>query len=246
MNAIVLLLSLLMGLSFIIGLFLTAKIKSKWMTYFSTSLAFIIIIAVLATDIVPEIIELSDSYASIWLTICGEAFGIFLLVIIDIFVPHHHHEHKHNDDNKKEHKDHLYHIGMLTFISVIIHNILEGIAFYLIGKVSIKAALLMAGGIALHNIPLGIEISTFFQINKKKDIFKPIILIGSGTIGALIGLCFGDLSQTVNIIILSITCGMMLYLAFLELGVETFSERKEKGIIEGLLVGAIIFALLLL
>jgi hypothetical protein len=38
----------------------------------------------------------------------------------------------------------------------------------------------------------------------------------------------------------------MLYLAFLELGVETFNERKEKGIIEGLLVGAIIFALLLL
>lgn len=246
MNAIVLLLSILMGISFIVGLFLSAKLKNKWMTYFATALAFIIIIAVLVTDIIPEIVELSDSYPSIWLTLCGEAIGIGILVIIDLFIPHHHHEHKHNDDNKNEHKGHLYHIGLLTFISVIIHNVLEGIAFYLIAKASIKSALLMAGGIALHNIPLGIEMSSFLQINKKKDIFKPVLLTLSGTIGAFIGLCFGDLTQTVNIIILSITCGMMLYLAFIELGVETFNERKEKGIIEGLLVGAIIFALLLL
>lgn len=246
MTLIVLLLSLLMGLSFVIGLSLSKRIKGKWMTYFATSMAFVIILAVLITDIIPELIELSDNYPSIWLTVCGEAVGIFILVIIDLFVPHHHHDHKHNDDSKKEHKEHLYHIGVLTFVSVIIHNVLEGIAFYLVGKASIKAALLMAGGIALHNIPLGIEMSTFFQNSKKNIMIKQLFLITSGTIGALIALCVGDLSQTVNIIILSITCGMMLYLAFLELGVETFNERKEKGIIEGLLVGAIIFALILL
>ena len=88
--------------------------------------------------------------------------------------------------------------------------------------------------------------STFFESSKKQNILKQTLLIISGTLGALIGLCAGDLSQLVNIIVLSITCGMTLYLAFLELGVETFNERKEKGIIEGLLVGAIIFALLLL
>lgn len=246
MNAIVLMFSLLMGLSFIVGLFLSSKVKGKWMTYFATALAFIIIIAVLATDIIPEILELCDTYPSIWLCVCGQAFGIFALVVIDLFIPHHHHEHKHNDDAKKDHKEHLYHIGMLTFISVIIHNILEGIAFYLVGKASIKAALLMAGGIALHNIPLGIEMSTFFKRSKTKGFIKPILLIISGTIGAFIGLLVGDLSQTLNIIVLSITCGMMLYLGLLELGVETFNERKEKGIVEGLLVGAIIFALLLL
>jgi hypothetical protein len=39
---------------------------------------------------------------------------------------------------------------------------------------------------------------------------------------------------------------MMLYIGFMELGVETFNTRKEKGLIEGLLVGAIIFALMLI
>lgn len=246
MSIIVLLLSLLMGLSFIVGLLLSKTIKNKFMTYFATALAFIIIMAVLITDIIPELIELCNNYSSVPLAITGEAVGILILVIIDMFVPHHHHDHHHNDDNKSEHKEHLYHIGLLTFISVIIHNILEGIAFYLVGKTSIKAALLMAGGIALHNIPLGIEMSTFFEKAKKKSFIKQIMLIISGTIGAIIGLCVGDLSQNINIIILSITCGMMFYLGIFELGVETFNERKEKGIIEGILVGAIIFALILL
>lgn len=246
MSFIVLLLSLLMGISFVIGLLLSSKVKNKWMTYFATALAFVIIIAVLVTDIIPELVELCTNYSTIWLSLSGEALGVIILIIIDLFIPHHHHDHKHNDDNKKEHKEHLYHIGMLTFVSVILHNILEGIAFYLVGKTSIKAAILMAGGIALHNIPLGIEMSTFFQNSKNKDYVKPLLLVLSGTIGALIGLIVGDLNQTINIIILSITCGMMLYLALLELGAETIRERKEKGIIEGLLVGAIIFALLLL
>lgn len=245
MSLMILILSLLMGLSFIVGLLINKTIKRKWITYFATSLAFVIIISVLVTDIIPEIIESSYNYTSIWLAIIGELFGIFLLIIMDLLVPHHHHEHKHNDDNKNDHKEHLYHIGMLTFVSVIMHNVLEGIAFYLVGKASIKAALLMAGGIALHNIPLGIEISSFFGKTKKKDIIKPLLLTISGTIGAFIGLLVGDLSSTVNIIVLSITCGMMLYLGFFELGIETFNERKEKGIIEGILVGAIIFALLL-
>jgi len=245
MPLLIILLSLLMGVSFIFGELLTSLFKGKKMTYFATGLAFVIVLAVLFTDIIPEIIELSTNYFQIWMTVSGEVFGIFILVIIDMFIPHHHHEHHHNDDAKKEHKDHLYHIGVLTFISVLIHNILEGIAFYMIGKTSVKAALLMAGGIALHNIPLGIEMSYFMKNKNKTKNFKNISLVLSGTLGALIGLLLGDLGSTANLIILSITCGMMLYLGFLELGVESVNDIKEKGVIEGILVGAILFALLL-
>lgn len=246
MNFIVLVLSLLMGLSFLVGLLLKKNIKSKKMTYFATGLAFMIIIAVLFTDIIPEIRELSTNYFQICLTICGELAGIFILALMDIFVPHHHHEHSHNDESKKEHKDHLYHIGLLTFISVILHNALEGVAFFLVGKESIKAALLMAGGIALHNIPLGIEMSCFFEKSTSKNRIKYLLLVLSGTFGSMVGLLIGDLNNITNLVILSITCGMMLYIGFMELGVESFNTRKEKGLIEGLLVGAIIFALMLI
>lgn len=246
MSFVVILLSLLMGLSFVVGFIMSKKIKNKFMTYFATGLAFMVIMAVLFTDIIPELFELTSNYNQIWVAVLGEILGIFALVIMDIFVPHHHHDHKHNDESKKDHKDHLYHIGLLTFISVLIHNVLEGIAFYLVGKASLKAALLMAGGIALHNIPLGIEMSYFFKEQKDNHIKKYAALILSGTIGAIIGLLLGDLCAITNILVLSITCGMMLYIGLYELGIEAARNIKEKGVIEGILIGAIIFALILL
>ncbi len=240
-------LSLLMGLSFLIGFFLSKTIKNKFMTYFSTGLAFIILLAVLFTDIIPELYELTSNYYLLLSCICGETVGMLVLVLLDLFVPHHHHLHKHNDDAKHAHKDHLYHIGFLTYVSVIMHNILEGMAFYLVAKGSVKAGILMAGGIALHNIPLGIEIAYFFKRNKNSNnMFKYLTLILSGTLGTFIGMIVGDLSLIVNIAVLSITCGMIMYTSILELGVESFNNIKEKGVIEGLLVGAIIFALLLM
>lgn len=239
-------LSLLMGISFLVGFYLSRKVKGKKMAYFSIAMAFVIFVAVIVCDIIPEICELSTMYLHICIVICGLIIGIDALLLLDLFIPHHDHEHKHNDESKAEHKKHLYHIALLTFFSVLIHNVFEGIAYYTIAKSSVKSALAISGGIALHNIPLGIEMSYLFQDRKDKNVFKVFVLVISGTIGALIGLFIGNISLEINLIILSITCGMMLYTGLYELGIETFKDRKEKGILEGILVGAIIFALMLM
>ncbi len=239
-------LSLLMGISFLVGFYLSRKVKGKKMAYFSIAMAFVIFVAVIVCDIIPEICELSTMYLHICIVICGLIIGIDALLLLDLFIPHHDHEHKHNDESKAEHKKHLYHIALLTFFSVLIHNVFEGIAYYTVAKSSVKSALAISGGIALHNIPLGIEMSYLFQDRKDKNVFKVFALVISGTIGALIGLFIGNISLEINLIILSITCGMMLYTGLYELGIETFKDRKEKGILEGILVGAIIFALMLM
>lgn len=246
MPLIILLLSLLMGISFLFGNFLVYKFKSKKMSYFAVGLAFMIFTAVIFVDLVPEIIDLVDSYSKIWLVIFGTLFGMSLLFLIDLFIPHHHHEHEHNDEKKVDHKKHLYHIGLLTLISVVMHNFFEGIAFYAIASSSIKSALIVCAGIAMHNIPLGIEISYLFINSKKNKLVRNILLVVSGTLGAILGLVIGELSNSLNLVILSITCGMMLYTGLLELGIETIKDIKEKGVIEGILLGAIIFALMLL
>ena len=246
MPLIILLLSLLMGISFLFGNFLVYKFNSKKMSYFSVGLAFMIFTAVIFVDVVPEILELTTSYNKMWLVIFGTLFGISLLFLIDLFVPHHHHEHEHNDESKAEHKKHLYHIGLLTLISVIMHNFFEGIAFYAIASSSLKSALIVCAGIAMHNIPLGIEISYLFVNSKKNVLIRNILLVISGTLGAVVGLILGDLSDSLNLVILSITCGMMLYTGLFELGMESIKDIKEKGVLEGILVGAIIFALMLL
>ena len=245
MPLLIILLSFIMGIAFLIGFYLSKKIKGKKMSYFSIAMAFVIFVAVILCDIVPEICELTTMYSHIYIVICGLVIGIDSLLLLDLFIPHHDHDHKHNDETKSEHKHHLYHIALLTFISVLIHNVFEGIAYYTIAKSSVKTAIAVSGGIALHNIPLGVEISYLFQ-GKNKTIKKILLLVLSGTFGAVIGLFIGNISSITNLIILSITCGMMLYTGLYELGIETFKDRKEKGIIEGLLVGAIIFALMLI
>lgn len=244
MKLLVILLSLLMGLSFLVGNIISHKFNKKWMSYFATSLAFMVIIGVLITDIIPELYESIHNYYEIGIFIFSTLFSIGLLFIIDQFIPHHNHEHVHNDETKKDHKEHLYHIALLTLISVTLHNILEGIAFYMIGISSIRAALLMAGGIALHNIPLGIEMSCFFEKKKSNHIKKYLLLIVSGTIGSLIGLIIGDVSNITNVIIMSLTMGLMLYISLHELGVEAITNFKEKGTKLGFLVGIIIIAVL--
>lgn len=246
MPFLTILLSLFMGLSFLVGFYLSKKIKGKKMAYFSIAMAFVIFVAVIICDIVPEICELSTMYSHIYIIICGLVIGIDSLLLLDLFIPHHEHDHEHNDESKADHKKHLYHIALLTFFSVLIHNVFEGIAYYTIAKSSIKSAFAISGGIALHNIPLGIEMSYLFQNRNDKSMIKILLLIFSGTVGAIIGFFIGNISLVVNLIILSITCGMMLYTGLYELGIETYKDRKEKGIIEGILVGAIIFALMLM
>lgn len=246
MPILIILLSFIMGLFFLLGFLISKKVKGKKMSYFSIAMAFVIFISVIVCDLAPEICELCTLYYHICIVICGVIIGMDALLLLDMFIPHHDHDHQHNDETKAEHKHHLYHIGLLTFISIIIHNLFEGIAFYAIAKTSIKAAITIAGGIALHNIPLGIEMSYLFQNKKQTSMTKITLLVISGTIGAIIGFIIGNINPIINLIILSITCGLMLYTGLYELGVETFKDRKEKGIIEGLLVGAIIFALMLI
>lgn len=244
MSFFVLLLSVLMGVSFVFGMILSKKYKTKKMLYFSTGLALMILSAVLFCDILPEIYEMTTNYYQVGLVLFTSILGFFVFKIIDLFVPHHHHEHVMHDEAKKDHKNHLYHIGLLTFIFVIVHNFLEGIAFYMVGIESIKSALLMSGAIALHNIPLGIEISYFFTKKNDNKLIKNLLLIFSGTFGALFGILLGDISVTTSILLLSLTSGMMLYIIFYELLGECIEHIKQKGMVEGLLVGAIIFVLM--
>lgn len=246
MAPIIILLSFLMGISFLVGFYLSKKVKRKSMSYFSIAMAFVIFVAVILCDIVPEICEQVTTYQHIYIVFFGLIIGIDGLLLLDLFIPHHDHDHKHNDEQKADHKKHLYHIALLTFVSILIHNFFEGIAYYTLAKSSIKTALAVSGGIALHNIPLGIEISYLFKDKKNKSKHNIILLVLSGTIGAIFGMLIGNVSPIINLIILSITCGMMLYTGLYELGIETFKDRKEKGIVEGILVGAIIFALMLM
>ena len=92
-----LLLTLLTGIFFLIGIFINKLFKSnKLVEAFSIGMSFIILFNIIFFDIVPEIKEFFDfKYFLIVI------LGFSLLKILDFFVPDHNHHHKEKLDNIK-------------------------------------------------------------------------------------------------------------------------------------------------
>ena len=195
-------------------------------------------------DLIPEILELLEDYDfsfKIMIILIFGLLGIFLLKILDFFIPDHHHEHHDNEIDKKEHISHIKHIGTLTLISLILHNLLEGFAIAGMSLNDYKIGLMVCISVALHNIPLGTTIFSSIDIRKNKLLVT--ILTLSSFIGGLIFFIIGDISTLVLAIISIITLGMLIYISLMELLPELLVNRKKKETIIGLLTGVIIIVI---
>lgn len=243
-----LLITLLVGLFILIGAILGNILKNnKKFIDVSIGLALGVMILLLILDIVPEAYELlSDSFNQkifvfIILIISG-VIGFFGLKILDHFVPHHEHEalHHHQHKNDKCHNEHLEHVGILASIAVIIHNIIEGMTLYVTTTQDFKAGLLLCIAIGLHNIPLGIIISTTLQ-NKKEMIINSTILSLSTFVGGLIVfLVSGIVNNIIVGILLALTFGMLAYIIILELLPQIIYNKNKKYNIFGVILGILI------
>ncbi len=233
-----LLFTFLIGLFFILGLlvFHISKDKKK-MTIFASSCAFVVVLGLIIFDLLPEVIETSN-----WWSIIFILLGLFLLKIIDIFVPHHHHHHKDIHDNVKEHDEHLNHIGIITVIALIFHNFIEGIGLYSVTLTDVKSGLLLGLGIGLHNLPLGIQIGSLEQDKKNNWLIGVLVL--SSFIGGLVALSFGNIPEIVNNLILSLTLGMILHILIFELLGELINNAKKKEATYGIIIGIVVLIII--
>ncbi len=243
-----LLLALISGLFFIVGFIIANKIKNKEkLSYFAISLAFVVMLNLIIFDLAPEILEVFENK----LLIAGllVLIGMGLLKVLDLFIPDHHHEHHDNEKNHHEHNSHVYHIGVVTLVSLLLHNIIEGIAIYGLTVNNIESGLFMCMGVALHNIPLGIEIAiSLSKLKNRKEHNKILVtlLALSSLLGALLVSLIGNISEIFLGVITCLTLGMIIYLAFFELLQEIFNNRKHKEVYYGIITGVIIIILSLL
>ena len=208
---------------------------SKKVICFSIGMAFSSLILLLIIDIIPETFELLDNKIYI---ISGALIGVGILLLLEKLVPHHDHF---EESKKHHHENHLEHIGIMTSIALIIHNIVEGIGIYGIATSSIKSGIIYAIAVGMHNIPFGLEISTMLNKsqNKHKKIYLTILTL-STFIGGLFTMLFKDnLTDFVQGILLSITIGMILYLLLAELLTE-LKENWHKETIFGIITGIVI------
>ena len=215
MNFFGLILTLIVGLFILLGSLLATKFSNnKRFTDFSISLAFGVVFALILFELLPEVYEVLSIDLSLFKTILCiiilSLIGIFILKILDSFIPHHEHEVHHNHTHKNDncHNEHLKHIGLISASAIIVHNIIEGMSLYLVSSASIISGLFMCIGIGLHNIPMGLVISsTLYKSNySKKNIIRISLLVSLSTfVGGIIMLFIGEVPHIIEGILLGIT-----------------------------------------
>lgn len=253
MNFIALLLTLLVGLFILLGSVIGIYYKNNTKaTDFSIAMAFGVIICLIFFEILPETYEALTEEMGIVriiatiIILCS--IGIVFLKLLDLFIPHHlheeHHTHKHKDE--KCHNNHLFHIGVMSTVAIISHNIIEGMSLYLICKHSLISGILMFIGVGLHNVPMGLVIvSTLSSANySKKNVLRISLATSLSTFfGGLIMLLLGTVSGKAEGILLGLTLGMLIYISVFELAHQIIHMKNKKIAISGILTGIFLLAI---
>ena len=247
MNSFIgLILSLTACIFLLFGSLIVFKTKNNdKVVTFSVSIGLIVLILLVIFHLLPECIETLSSefndiqsYAYIFLMIL---IGMSFLKILDYFVPEHHHHEK----NGKDCVNNLEHIAKVTCIALLLHNFVEGMALYTTTISSIKSGVLLALGIGLHNVPLGLTITSSFYKengNVKKTLFY-VILLGLSTFVGAVGISlFKNLNSNMLLTgtIFGITIGMILYIVCFELWHHFKHSENSKIKTLGLLVGGLL------
>lgn len=239
-----LLFTLVLGLFILVGtgiVFFTKNNDS--FVQFSLSVALGVMIVLIGVDLLPEVVEIMTheinkySYFYILLFIF---IGFMGLKVLDKFIPEH-------DEDGDLDKDNLHHIGIVSSIALVLHNIIEGMAIYSTFVSSLKLGLMISIGVGLHNIPLGMVIaSTFYKFNnsKKKTLLISLGISLSTFLGGLIMFLLSNLiSELLLGILLSITLGMVLYIVICELLPHVIESKYKKESLGGFLLGCILMFL---
>lgn len=234
-----LLLSFLAGISTLLGgilIFIRFKNINNFIV-FSLSFSISIMILISIFDLIPNsfvIISNIYNYIGIILSIIVFLLGYFTILLFNkIF----------NYDSS------LYRVGVMSAISLMIHNFPEGIAVFMSGISNINVGLKLFLAIMLHNIPEGISIAIpiYYGNNSRKDALKITLISGlAEPVGALISYIF--FKKYINLIFISFillfVSGLMISLSINEIYAEIRKYTNNIFKYFGYLVGILIFTLM--
>ncbi len=174
----------------------------------------------------------------ILITVAGIFAGAVCLNLIDKLVPH---LHKFAGEEIESHKNADLNRVLLFVLAIGIHNLPEGIAAGVgFGSGDTTQALIIAGGIALQNIPEGmVIIAPMLAAGVKPG--KTFLLAALTGLVEVIGTFIGYFAVSVSVAILPFALafagGTMLYVISDEMIPETHAHGSERGATYSLLVG---------
>lgn len=178
-----------------------------------------IMLAIVVLDLMKEAMEMKGIFITVLTIVLG-------MISIDLI--------KDKIDIPEDEKS-----GIMIFISVLIHNLPEGIAIGSSFITSPNLGIALAITIAIHNVPEGLAVGiglTGIKMKAMKTIIYTIIAGVPMGIGSFLGVYFGNKFETLIGIFLALAAGAMLYVAL----VEILPRTRYIFCIFGFLVGAII------
>ncbi|MFO7820378.1 MAG: zinc transporter ZupT [Halanaerobacter sp.] len=195
-----------------------------------------------------------------WVTAASFFGGVFLIAVIDKFVPEFENPHEARDEEELEElhskeviedKSELLRMGMFSALAIAIHNFPEGLATFASALKDPTVGLSIAIAIAIHNIPEGISVSVpiFHATGDRKKAFLYSMLSGlAEPLGALVGYfllrtVFNDL--TFGILFASVA-GIMVFISIDELLPTSRKYGKGHQVIYGFIAGMGVMSLSLL
>lgn len=221
------------GISTILGnilLFIDVKYKDRLIS-FSLGLSFIVMFLISILELIPEGISLmygkiSNTYLflySLLLLLVGYMFVIFI-------------------DNKIDSDSKLYKIGILSMVSLLIHNVPEGIICAISSIKDIDIGIKMSIMIMIHNIPEGIVISLpiYYATKSRGKAFLYTLVSALGEVlGAIVTMLFlyRYINDYVMYIVFIVTGGIMITLSVGKILKEGINLKVFKWLIFGILFG---------
>lgn len=191
--------------------------------------------------IIPSV-EYGMEYGMGWalvMTVAGIFAGAVCLNLIDKLVPHLHKLGSADIENH-EHNEKLNKV-LLFVLAIAIHNLPEGIAAGVgFGSGNTAEALLIAGGIALQNIPEGMVIIAPMLaagLGSKKTFLYAALTGLVEVVGTFIGYFAVSISTAILPFMLAFAGGTMLYVISDEMIPETHAHGSERGATYSLLIG---------
>ncbi len=196
-----------------------------------------VMLAAAVLGLIMPSIEYGGKYGII-ITVAGIFAGAICLNLVDRLVPHLHRlvgGEPENGNTSSLNK------VLLFVMAIAIHNLPEGIAAGVgFGAGDTSGALIIAGGIALQNIPEGMVIISPMLaagVTPKKTVVCAIITGLVEVVGTLIGYFAVSVASAILPFALAFAGGTMLYVISDEMIPETHAHGHQRGATYALLVG---------
>lgn len=240
-----LLLSLIAGLSTVIGsllIFIKIKRIGEFIT-FSLSFSIGIMTLISIFDLIPSSVPIiiNKYYYLYGIPIYILTFLLGYLSISKI----------NKKIDKSNNKSSLYKIGIVSMISLMLHNFPEGMAVFMGAYTNISIGIKLCIAIMLHNIPEGIAIAVplyYSGVGKRKTFLYTLFSGLTEPLGAL--LTYLLFKNYINDIFLSFVllfvAGLMISLSINDMLKEALSYNKTKYIYIGILSSCFVIVLALL